>query len=293
MKNSYLLYNGDIIPRSTLRLSTEEWLLKAGLTLRIDLFASGNRIPFLEAHLRLLEKQFAAAGWIMPVVFDIHNLKIKFEKLLNKNRLFKGSRIHWYIIPGLPAGTFDGLTEFMYLAFTEELEFDYFPINQKGLALGISANYRNTGEPFYSSVARSRIRHLLIKQEAMSNGWNDILLLDQEGNLSEASDGNLFIRMKNEILTPSPFNNCLPRAMYMIIRSLCFDEGISVTESPVIKPDDLLHADEIFLTDDTDGIRWVLSYEKKRFYRKTAVLLNEMLKKRLDGMDQFHIGFSG
>ncbi len=293
MKNNYLLYNGDILPRNSLRLSLEDWLLNAGLTLRIDLFASGNRIPFLAAHLILLEKQFAAAGWLMPVMFETHSLKAKFEKLLNKNRLFKGSRIHWYIIPGLPAGTFNGLTEFSYLAFTEELEFDYFPLNQKGLAIGISSNYRNTGDPYYSSLARSRIRHLLIHQEAVMNGWNEILLLDQAGFLSEASDGNLFIRMKNEIVTPSPANNCLPRAIYLIIRSLCLENGISVTESPAIKPEDLLEADEIFLADDTNGIRWVLSIEKKRFYRKTALLLSNLLKKRLEAMDQFHIGFSG
>lgn len=293
MKNNYILYNGEFLLRDSFPVSAPEWLQLSGQMMRISLFASGNRIPFLEPHLSLLTRQFFSIGWELPGSFEPATLKSKFEKLLNRNRLFKGSRIHWFIIPGLSSGHVPGIPEFRYLAFTEGLEHDHFPLNQKGLSIGISKRFMNSGDPYYSSMVRSSIRSILIRQEAMENNWNEIILTDPQGNLSEILDGNLFIRFGNDILVPSAATNTLPRVMSGIVRDICRQAGFTLSESDELCSTHLIDADEIFISDDLNGIRWVLSFEKKRYYRKAAVTISDELNRLVRRTDQFHMGSSG
>jgi len=276
-----------------MNLSPEEWFEVSGQCIRQSLFASGNRIPFLKPWLELLGQRFGSIGWHLPDEFRLPEFKILLEKLLNRNRLFKGSWIHLLIIPVFPSAELDCSPAFKCIGLTEEIEFDYFPLNQKGLSIGVSEKFHNTADPFYSSMVRSLLRNLLIRQEAVTNGWDEIFLTDQRGFLSEASESNIFLRLKDQIITPAPSNNCFPRIITGIIKELIPHTGYSVTVSEKLKPQDLMKADEVFLTDDINGIRWVLGYGKKRFYRKISNSLHEELTGMIRTTDQFQPGFSG
>jgi branched-chain amino acid aminotransferase len=279
--------------RDSWQQSAEEMILSFDQGIRADFVASGNRVPFLQAGLDLLSKRFQSVGWYLPGKLSFPELRVQLEKLLNKNRLFKGSLIRLIIVPVLPSRELDGSPDFTYIASTEETEADFFLLNTKGLSVGISSSYRNTGEPLYSSMVRSRVRNLLILQEALLNHWDDILIPDHHGFLSEASNSTLFIRKKELVVTPAPENNCFPRAISLLIPEWIRNQGLRFEEHSNISPDDLKHADELFLADDLKGIRWVLSYENKRFYRKLSATLSEILANRMRTLDQFHIGSSG
>lgn len=293
MAGKYILFNGSLVTRESWISSPEEWIRNSGAAIETDLFASGNRIPLLDQSMTLLDLRFQSVGWRLPDSLALDELQPNLEKLLNRNRNFKGCMIRLLVMPAASASGFDGNTTFHYLAVTEELEYDYFPLNTKGLAVGVSLRFRNTGEPFYSSMVRSRIRALLIREEYLNNGWDDCLLTDHRGFLSESSSGNLFIRTGERILTPAPENNYLPRVITKIVRDLAGDNGLEIEEVKNLKPDNLKRADEVFLTDDSNGIRWILSYENKRYYRKVSALLSEELRKFLQKPDQFHKGSSG
>jgi|GEM_PF-991705 len=293
VKNSYLLYNGVLMARESWKQEADELVLSFGQGIRTDFFASGNRIPFLMAQLELLKKRFLSVGWVLPGELEYQELKTRFERLLNKNRLFKGSLIRLLVLPVPGSREMDGNPVFSYLASTEELDHDYFPLNAKGLSIGISTQYKNTGEPLYSSMVRSLLRTLLIRQEAARYGWDDILLLDYKDHVSEASESNVFIRTNDQVITPAPGNNCLPRVVAHLLPEWIVEEGYRFSEMPTIRPEDLQQADEVFLVSDLQGIRWVLSFETKRYYRKLSVLLSDKLASRMRNLDQFHIGSSG
>jgi len=238
-------------------------------------------------------RRFGSIGWHIPDEFQLPGFKIQLEKLLNRNRLFKGSWIHLLIIPVFPSTELDCSPGFRCIALTEEIESDYFQLNQKGLSIGVSEKYHNTADPFVSSMIRSPLRNLLIRQEAVFNGWDVTILTDQKGFLSEAADGNIFLRIKDQIITPASSNNCFPRIMTGIISELIPETGYSLTVSDKLKPQDLVKADEVFLTDDINGIRWISGYDKKRYYRKTSNTLFEKLYSLIRTTDQFQAGSSG
>jgi len=241
----------------------------------------------------MLGQRFASVGWHLPDEFQLPEFNNQLEKLLNRNRLFKGSWIHLLIIPVFPSTELDCSPAFKCIGLTEEIESDNFPLNQKGLAIGISEKYHNTSDPFISSMVRSSLRKIMIRQEAVIHGWDEIILTDQKGFLSEASESNIFIKTKDQIITPSASNNGFPWMVTGIIKDLIRQAGLSLTISDKIKPQDLAKADEIFLTDDINGIRWVLAYEKKRFYRKISSLLHEEFTSLVRTTDQFQAGSSG
>ena len=293
MKNKYILYNESVVPRESVRLSPEEWFDISSQCIRQSLFASGNRIPFLKPWLQLLSRRFASVGWHLPDEFRMPDFKNQLEKLLNRNRLFKGSWIHLLIIPVYPSTELDCSPAFQCIGLTEEMEFDYFPMNVKGLSIGISERYHNTGDPFFSSMIRSPLRNMLIRQEAAVSGWDEIILTDQDGYLSEASESNLFIRIRDEILTSSPANHCFPRMITGIVEELIPQAGFKLTVSEKLKKEHLVKAEEVFFTDDINGIRWALGFEKKRYYRKAANMLYEELNGLIRTTDQFQPGSSG
>lgn len=276
-----------------MNLSPEEWFEFSGQSIRQSLFASGNRIPFLKPWLELLGKRFGSVGWHLPDEFRLPEFKIQLEKLVNRNRLFKGSWIHLLIIPVFPSAELDCSPAFKCMGLTEELDFDYFPLNPKGLSIGVSEKHHNTSDPFVSSMVRSPLRNLLILQEAVIRGWDEIILTDQNGNLSETSASNLFLKIKDEVITPSSSNNCFPRIITGIVKDLIGKAGFNLTVSSTIKPQDLLKAEEVFITDDLNGIRWILGYERKRYYRKISNILHEELSNLIRITDQFQAGSSG
>jgi len=293
IKNNYILYNGVLMARESWRQESDAWVLSFEQGIRMDFFATGNRIPFLQAQLDLLGRRFRSVGWQLPSSLGFPELKPRFEKLLNRNRLFKGSLIRLLIIPQPESRELDGSPGFRYLASTEEREYDYFPLNVKGLSIGISSRYRNTGDPLYSSMVRSRIRSLLVREEAVGNGWDDILILDQQDHLSESSCSSLFIRYRDRVVTPSAVNNGVPRVIPLLLPAWIREEGLSCSDKEDLVAADLQSADEVFLADDLNGIRWVLSHEQKRYYRKLSASLSERLAERMRNLDQFHIGSSG
>lgn len=90
------------------------------------------------------------------------------------------------------------------------------------------------------------VNSILAKREALLDGYDEAILLDTQGLVSEASGENLFVVRDGRIRTPA-----LPTILDGITRAtvieIARDEGLAVTESGITR-DELYVADEIFLT---------------------------------------------
>ncbi len=111
---------------------------------------------------------------------------------------------------------------------------------------------------------------------ADENGYDNCLLLNDEKNVVEALQSNLFMLLNGKLITPPLTDGCLNGIMRKQILALARKmEGIEVIEESV-SPFDLQKADEIFLTNVIKGIQPVTKYRKKEY--KTD-LATELLKK--------------
>ena len=82
--------------------------------------------------------------------------------------------------------------------------------------------------------------------DAISNGYEEALLLDFEGNVAEGPGENIFI-VKNDIIYTPPKGKILAGITRDSIMTIAEDFGYSVQEK-VLKPEDVYDADEAFFT---------------------------------------------
>ncbi len=100
---------------------------------------------------------------------------------------------------------------------------------------------------------------------ADENGYDNCLLINDEKNVIEALNGNLFMLMGNKLVTPPISEGCLNGVMRKQILALAKKiETIEVAEEP-ISPFDLQKADELFITNVVRGIQPITKYRKKEY----------------------------
>ena len=96
-------------------------------------------------------------------------------------------------------------------------------------------------------IRDSYITSSLAKTEASLSGFDESLLLNSSGKVSEASGMNLFIVRNGELITPGVDQDILEGITRASVIELAKTFGINVIERPVDKTE-LFIADEVFLT---------------------------------------------
>jgi branched-chain amino acid aminotransferase len=90
------------------------------------------------------------------------------------------------------------------------------------------------------------VNSILAKREALLDGYDEAILLDTQGFVSEGSGENVFVVRDGAIRTP-PLETVLPGITRASVIELARDKGVPVEEA-VITRDELYVADEVFLT---------------------------------------------
>lgn len=111
----------------------------------------------------------------------------------------------------------------------------------------------------------NKLLHITGSIYADENGLDNCILLNEEKNVTEALQGNIFMLKEGVLSTPPLSEGCLNGIMRKQILSLARTfENIEVTEAP-ISPFDLQKADELFITNVIKGIQPITKYRKKEF----------------------------
>jgi len=90
------------------------------------------------------------------------------------------------------------------------------------------------------------VNSILAKREALLDGYDEAIMLDTQGLVSEASGENLFLVRGDRLLTP-PLPTVLDGITRNAVMQIARDKGIEVVEAQLTR-DDLYIADELFLT---------------------------------------------
>jgi len=101
--------------------------------------------------------------------------------------------------------------------------------------------------PLRGKISGAYITSSLAKTEASLSGFDEALLLNSSGKVSEASGMNLFIVRNGDLITPGVDQDILEGITRDSVIELAKSFGINVIERPVDKTE-ILIADEVFLT---------------------------------------------
>ena len=116
------------------------------------------------------------------------------------------------------------------------------------LALGISTWRRaeDNALPGRAKVNGAYVNLALAASEVRSAGFDEAILLSEDGHVSEAAGMNIFLVRDGRLITPSVSGNILEGITRDSIRTLARNEGIPV-EARQVDRTELYIADEVFL----------------------------------------------
>lgn len=101
--------------------------------------------------------------------------------------------------------------------------------------------------PLRGKISGAYITSSLAKTEAVESGFDEAILLNSSGKVSEASGMNIFMVRNGTIITPGFEQDILEGITRDSILTIARDMGIPVIERPVDKSE-LFIADEVFLS---------------------------------------------
>lgn len=136
---------------------------------------------------------------------------------------------------------------------------------QKAIKLVTSRWKRPNPEssPAGSKAAGLYIICTLAKDEALAAGYQDALMHDYKGRLSEATGANLFLLIDGELHTPTT-ETILDGITRQTVIALARKRGITVVEREIY-PDELARASEVFLTGTAVEVQPVSLIDKREY----------------------------
>ena len=123
---------------------------------------------------------------------------------------------------------------------------DYLP--KEGVNCRISSWYRQEDRslPLRGKISGAYITSALAKTEAVESGFDEAIMMNTQGKVSEASGMNIFVARNGKLVTPGFEQDILEGITRDSVITIARDLGIEVIERPVDRSE-LLIADEIFL----------------------------------------------
>jgi branched-chain amino acid aminotransferase len=119
--------------------------------------------------------------------------------------------------------------------------------------LGLVPHARHAADEFAGTKILSWAANLTRYEHAREQGLDEVILLNERGEVCECTGANIFVVHGDVVRTPPVSSGCLPG----VTRALLLDEisvpGIQVKEG-VLLPADLESADEVLVTSTTRGL---------------------------------------
>lgn len=181
--------------------------------------------------------------------------------LLRKNNIKKSCYIRPLLFVGLHGidlnVTENSPTHLAIIAFPFSR---YFP--ESGIRTCVSSWRRINGNstPPMAKAGGNYLNSVLATQECKRNGYDESILLDYNGNVSEAPGENIFIVRKDKIYTPSLSDSVLEGITRDTAIIIARDLGYKVIERSINRSE-LYTADEIFVTGTAAEITSIISVD--------------------------------
>ncbi len=139
-----------------------------------------------------------------------------------------------------------------------------------GVRLAYQANGRHATSPFAGTKILSWSMNLTWLENAQCRGFDEVILLNERGEVAECTSANLFVANGNRVSTPPLSSGCLPGITRELLLGEIHTGEIEIDERTLM-PADLETADEVFITSTTRDLLPVMQIEDKRVGRSDTV----------------------
>jgi len=263
---AYAYFNDEIVPEEEANINLKTNSFHYGTVVFEGIRAYYNKekdkmfILFAKEHYERLLK--SAEGLFMNVNYSADELVNITKELLRKSEVSQDFYIRpviyfkdLKIVPKLE-GYEAGLAILLY-------PFGKYLDTASGISAKVSSWRRNSDNsiPARWKVAGAYVNGALAKTEAIQDGYNEAILLNQKGSVSEGSGENIFLVRNNKLITPSLSSDILEGITRQAIIQIAKDKKIAQVEEREIARSELYLSDEIFFCGTAAEITPVISVD--------------------------------
>ena len=156
--------------------------------------------------------------------------------------------------------------------------------NKKGITAGVSSwrKFSVSSTPPQAKMGGNYLNSILATQEAKRNGYDEAILLDKLGNVSEAPGENIFVVKDDEIITPPLSSSALAGITRDSIFELAEDRGYKVVIREITRSE-LYIADEVFLSGTAAEITPIIRIDQNIIGNgKVGIITSELISDYTD-----------
>lgn len=137
--------------------------------------------------------------------------------------------------------------------------------DKNGITAGVVSwrKFSDMSTPTQAKMGGNYLNSIIATQEAKRNGFDEAILLDHNGNVSEAPGENIFIVRKGQLITPPLSSSALNGITRDAVIKIAKDLDIDVTETEIARRE-LTVSDEIFLTGTAAEITPIIVMDGKK-----------------------------
>lgn len=232
------MVNGELCDVEDAQISLLNKDMQLGLSVFETMLAVCGEIDGFGLHMIRFQKGLERLG-IEVTGFDL--LEENVRTLIRENYLLEGrARVR--------------ITAFDKLCWIEAHE---APVRDEVCSVILSDFVLNDRSPLAGVKCGSYAGNFLALHEANHAGADEAISLNTSGEVAEAATANVFLVKKGVVYTPRLESGCLPGVTRELVIQRARGAGLEVKEV-VISLEDLLNADEVFLTNTQIGVQGVL-----------------------------------
>lgn len=186
----------------------------------------------------------------VPALLTRERLRKQILLLCARNNCDEQARVRLSVFRG-NGGIFEGGNELQYLIECWPLATGAQQLNENGLVIGVFPDARKSCDVFSNIKSANYLPYTMAARYARERQLNECLVLNTHGRICDGTIANIFLVKGERILTPALSEGCVEGVMRRHLLTKLAVEEVMMTM------DDLQTADEIFLTNAIQGIRWV------------------------------------
>ncbi len=241
MIHRYVFHNDEVRPVEKTRWSPGQ----AGLICGWGLFTTvrivrGEAFAY-ERHWRRLEKDAALIR--LPSTHTGARVRVMLQEVIRANQVKDGcARIYlvWNTVGSWKSD--EKMPEVDLVITTADL-----PKYPDVARLAVREQGRHAASPLAGVKTISWLDSVWAVAEAQRAGFDEVVLLNERGEVSECTAANIFVVKGEKVVTPPLSSGCLEGVTRGVLMEIAGEAGTSVTEQ-TLRLEDLYGAEEVFVT---------------------------------------------
>jgi len=276
--------NGDLVENNNATISVSNRGLAYGDSVFETIRVINGKIIFWEDHYFRLMSSMRIMRMEIPGNFSPEYLEETILELVKQNDLINASARIRFTVFRTSGGYYrpDSL-EIEYIVTSEKLPDPFYLLNTDAYEVELFKDHYITSGLLSTIKSNNKAINVLGSIFAKENDYANCLLINENKQVVEALNGNIFLVNANKIKTPSLKDGALNGVTRKQILSIVATMPDLEIEETSISPFELQKADELFISNVIVGVQPITKYRKKEFGNSVAkeVLTKLNVKARL------------